>query len=315
MRLDEFDPTDNARDLGTGSGGFGGGGLGGGGGGGLGILFSLLPMLFGRKLGCGGILILAIAGFFLMNSGLFLGGGGGSQAVNPGATAGQTGSAGAGGSVPCDTPEELFACRVLKSTEGVWGQIFAQAGQRYQPPSINFFSRSAQSGCGAAQSAMGPFYCPSDNGVYLDTDFYAELSQRFGAAGDAAQAYVVAHEVGHHIQTVTGISDQVRTAQNRGGEAQSNALQVRMELQADCYAGVWAATARTPSGQPVMEAGDIEEAMRAAHAIGDDTLMQQAGQRPVESMFTHGSSEQRMQWLKRGLDTGDWRQCDTFRGA
>ena len=159
---------------------------------------------------------------------------------------------------------------------------------------------------------MGPFYCPADHSVYLDTAFFQELSQRFGAAGDAAQAYVIAHEVGHHVQTLTGISDQVRQAQSRANEAQSNALQVRMELQADCYAGVWAATARTPSGQPVIEPGDIEEAMRAAQAVGDDTLMRGAGQNPVESMFTHGSAEQRQHWLKRGLDTADMRQCDTF---
>ena len=303
MRLDEFDPSGNANDMGTG----GGGGFGGGGGGGgLGILFSLLPMLFGRKLGCGGIVLILVIGFFVMNSGIL-------SVGNVGSSGGQ--QAQSGGNVACDTAEEAFACKVLTSTEQVWGQVFSQAGQQYPAPSLKFFSRSGQSGCGAAQSAMGPFYCPADKSVYLDTDFFRELSQQFGAAGDAAQAYVIAHEVGHHIQTVTGISDQVRSAQRGANEAQANGLQVRMELQADCYAGVWAALARTPSGQPVLEPGDIEEAMRAANAIGDDTLMQQAGQRPVESMFTHGSSEQRMQWLQRGLQSGDWRQCDTFRGA
>ena len=159
---------------------------------------------------------------------------------------------------------------------------------------------------------MGPFYCPADRGIYLDTEFFNELRTQFGADGDAAQAYVIAHEVGHHIQTITGISDRVRQEQGRASEEQANAIQVRMELQADCYAGIWAATARTPSGQPVIEAGDVEEAMRAAHGIGDDTLMRQAGQAPVESMFTHGSSEQRMRWLRRGLESGDYRQCDTF---
>ncbi len=302
MRLDEFDPSDNARDLGeSSSGGFGGGG----GGGGLGILFSLLPMLFGRKLGCGGIILILVIGYFVLNSGMLSLGGAGT-----GGSAGQPTVAASGQA--CDTPEELFSCRVLKSTEVVWTQIFQAQGQQYPAPALDFYSRENQSGCGVAQSAMGPFYCPADHSVYLDTAFFQELSQRFGAAGDAAQAYVIAHEVGHHVQTLTGISDQVRQAQARGNEAQSNALQVRMELQADCYAGVWAATARTPSGQPVIEAGDIEEAMRAAQAVGDDTLMRQAGQNPVESMFTHGSAEQRQHWLQRGLQSGDMRQCNTF---
>lgn len=305
MRLDDFDPSQNARDLGSG----GGGGFGGGGGGsGIGgLLFSLLPMLLGRRLGCGTLAIIAVVGFFLMNSGI-LGSlmGGGTTAP-----AGQTEAAGSARA--CDTAEELFACRVLTSTEQVWAQQFQAQGQQYRAPSLNFFRRGAQSGCGAAQSAMGPFYCPADQGIYIDTDFFGELSQRFGAAGDAAQAYVIAHEVGHHIQTVTGVADQVRRAQAGTNEAGSNRLQVAMELQADCYAGVWAATARTPSGQPVMEPGDVEEAMQAAHAIGDDTLMRQAGQSPVESMFTHGTSAQRQQWLRRGLEGRDARQCNTFQ--
>ncbi len=180
---------------------------------------------------------------------------------------------------------------------------------------LNFFTDRNSSDCGAAQSAMGPFYCPADQGVYLDTSFFKELEQKFGAAGDAAQAYVIAHEVGHHIQTISGISNQVRQAQQRASQAEGNALQVRMELQADCYAGVWAARAKTAAGQPVMEAGDMEEAMRAANAIGDDTLMRSAGQRPVPESFTHGTSEQRMSWLRRGLQSGDPRQCNAFDTA
>jgi hypothetical protein len=313
MRLDEFDPDGNARDLGRGGGGFGGGFGGGGGlgGGGLNILFSLLPMLFGRRMGCGGILLIAVIGFIVLNSGVFTAGSLPSQQgqVQSG------GQSGAGGNQACDNEGELLACRVEVSTAQVWTRFFQEQGQQYRRPSLNFFTDGAQSGCGAAQSAMGPFYCPADQGIYIDVAFFNELTQRFGAAGDAAQAYVIAHEVGHHIQTLTGVSDQVRSAQRRASEAEGNGLQVRMELQADCYAGVWAATARTPSGQPVLEAGDIEEAMRAAHAIGDDTLMRGAGQRPIESMFTHGTSEQRMRWLRRGLETGDPRQCDTFRGA
>ena len=308
MRLDDFDPSRNTRDLGTsGGGGFNMGG-GGGGGGLFGILFALLPMLFRRKLGCGTIVL--IGGGLLLFS--MMAGGGGQMVASDSRTG--TGTPAASGGQACDTEAELFSCRVLTSTEQVWGQIFQREGEQYPAPTLNFYTRENQSGCGAAQSAMGPFYCPADQGIYLDTDFFNDLRTQYGAAGDAAQAYVIAHEVGHHIQTVTGISRQVRQAQSRASEAEANQWQVRMELQADCYAGVWAATARTPSGQPVIEPGDVEEAMTAAHAIGDDTLMRGAGRTPVESMFTHGSSEQRMRWLKRGLDTGDWRQCDTFNG-
>jgi predicted metalloprotease len=155
---------------------------------------------------------------------------------------------------------------------------------------------------------MGPFYCPADQGVYLDTSFYDELRQRFGAPGDFAQAYVIAHEVGHHVQALTGIADKVQSSQQRVSRTEGNALQVAMELQADCYAGVWAAANRDR-----MEPGDVEEGLRAAQAIGDDTLQKAAGQRPVPDSFTHGSSAQRQMWLKRGLDSGDPAQCDTFK--
>lgn len=303
MRLDDHDAGDNIRDLGRGGGG-GFGGIGGGGGSGLGgLLFGLLPMLLGRRLGCGTLLIIAVVGFFLMNSGMFSSGslapaGGGQQ------TSGQ--------GTACDTAEERLACNVFSSTNIVWAQVFQAQGSQYREPNLNFFTERNQSGCGAAQAAMGPFYCPADQGIYLDTSFFAELGQRFGASGDAAQAYVIAHEVGHHIQTITGVSDRVRQAQARSSQAEGNAMQVRMELQADCYAGVWAATARTRDGQPVMEPGDMEEAMQAANAIGDDTLMRSAGQRPVPESFTHGTSAQRMEWLRRGLQTGDPRQCNTL---
>ncbi|WP_260583387.1 neutral zinc metallopeptidase [Sphingopyxis sp. PET50] len=297
MRLDDYDPGDDIRDLGRGGGGFGGGGGGGMGG----LLIGLLPMLLGRKMGCGTLLLLGALAFFFFGGGMnLLSGGGGT--VDP-----QADSRG-GANVACDTQAERFACNVFGSTHQVWGSLISG----YRRPTLNFFTDSNTSGCGTAQAAMGPFYCPADQGVYLDTAFFSELASRFGAAGDAAQAYVVAHEVGHHIQTITGISDQVRRAQQRASQAEGNAYQVRMELQADCYAGVWAAKARTSDGQPVMEPGDMEEAMRAANAIGDDTLMRAAGQRPVPESFTHGSSEQRMTWLRRGLQTGDPRQCDTF---
>jgi uncharacterized protein len=300
MRLDDYDPGDDIRDLGRGA----GGGFGGGGGGGIGgLLIGLLPMLLGRKMGCGTLLVLGIAGYFLLSSGML-------NVAGPTGAPTQSGSTSAG-NVACDTAEERFACNVFGSTHQVWDSIV----QNYQRPTLNFFTDSNRSGCGAAQAAMGPFYCPADQGVYIDTSFFNELGQRFGAAGDAAQAYVIAHEVGHHIQTITGRSDQVRQAQSRASRAEGNALQVKMELEADCYAGVWAARARNRDGSQVIEPGDIEEAMRAANAIGDDTLMRSAGQRPVPESFTHGTSEQRMSWLRRGLQTGDPRQCNTFDAA
>lgn len=298
MRLDDYDPGDDIRDLGRG----GGGGFGGGGGGGLGgLLIGFLPMLLGRKMGCGTILLIGVAAFFLL--------GPGANMLSSGSgTADPAVDSRGGANVACDTESERFACNVFGSTHTVWEGLVSG----YRKPTLNFFTESNRSGCGAAQSAMGPFYCPADQGVYLDTSFFRELEQRFGAAGDAAQAYVIAHEVGHHIQTISGISDQVRRAQQRASQAEGNALQVRMELQADCYAGVWAARAKTSAGEPVMEPGDMEEAMRAANAIGDDTLMRSAGQRPVPESFTHGTSEQRMSWLRRGLQSGDPRQCDAF---
>lgn len=301
MRLDDYDPGDDIRDLGRGGGGFGGGGGGGGMGG---LLIGLLPMLLGRKMGCGTILILGALAFVFF-------GGGGQMLTGGGGTADPQADSRGGANVACDTAAEKFACNVFGSTHQVWGELVSG----YRRPTLNFFTEQNSSGCGAAQAAMGPFYCPADQGVYLDTAFFDELASRFGAAGDAAQAYVVAHEVGHHIQTITGISDKVRAAQQRSSQAEGNQYQVRMELQADCYAGVWANRARNSAGQPVMEPGDLEEAMRAANAIGDDTLMRSAGQRPVPESFTHGTSEQRMTWLRRGLQTGDPRQCDTFSAS
>jgi predicted metalloprotease len=310
LRLDDYNPGDDIRDLGRGGGGGGMGFGGGGGSGGLGILFSLLPMLFGRRLGCGGIALIVVLGLAFL---AFSGGGGGMMSSGVSGSAGSTSQgASAGGNVACDTAAERLACNVFGSTHQVWTAIFQQEGQQYRRPTLNFFTDQNQSGCGAAQSAMGPFYCPADQGVYLDTAFFDELATRFGAAGDAAQGYVIAHEVGHHIQVLTGISDQVNRQQARANEAQSNELQVRMELQADCYAGVWAALARTRDGQRVMEAGDAEEAARAAQSVGDDTLQQAAGQRPVPESFTHGTSAQRQRWLQRGLQSGDANQCDTF---
>lgn len=291
MRLDDLDPTEHARDLG--SGGSGGGGF---------PLLGLLPLFLGRGMGCGSI---ALIGIVVVGYLLFSGGGGflgstGGQGTSP--TAGQSGA-----SVCQQSPQRLEACRVMRSTEITWGEIFRQNGRRYQPATINFYAQGAQSGCGFASSAVGPFYCPRDNGVYLDTSFFNELERRFGAKGDFARDYVIAHEVGHHIQTLLGTSEDVNRRQQQLGEAEGNALSVRLELQADCFAGVWAARNRNR-----LEPGDIEEGMTAANAIGDDTLQEQAQGRVMPDKFTHGTSAQRMKWLRRGLETGDPARCDTF---
>jgi predicted metalloprotease len=195
---------------------------------------------------------------------------------------------------------------VLASTEDTWGKLL---GGRYEPTTLVAYSEAYQSGCGAAQSAMGPFYCPTDKKIYLDTEFFNELSRRFQAPGDFAQAYVIAHEVGHHVQDLTGRLAQASAAQARLSAKEGNAVQVQVELQADCYAGVWAANARDPQGRPVMEPGDFEEGMRAAEAIGDDTLQKQAQGRVVPDSFTHGSSAQRMEALQRGFKSGDPKAC------
>ena len=209
-----------------------------------------------------------------------------------------------------DDEHSQFMRVVLKSTEDVWGEIFRQSGQRYAPPVLVLFSDATQSACGVGQSAMGPFYCPRDQKVYLDLSFFRDLDQRFGAPGDFAQAYVVAHEVGHHVQTITGVSEQVGALQQRGGRQQANALSVRQELQADCFAGVWGHYA---SRQGLLEPGDAEEGLRAAAAIGDDRLQRETQGRVVPESFTHGSSQERVEWLRRGLEGGQLNACDTFQ--
>jgi uncharacterized protein len=224
--------------------------------------------------------------------------GGGNPAVQTGAPAGQSQLA--------PQTEQLLR-RVLGSTEDEWTAIFQAQGQTYRPTRMVAYSRNSTSGCGAAQAAMGPFYCPSDQSIYIDPTFFDELSTRFGAQGDFAQAYVIAHEVGHHIQNLTGVLDRAQQLQARASRAEGNQVQVRVELQADCYAGVWARR-----DQNLLEPGDIEEGMRAAEAIGDDTLQRQAQGRVVPESFTHGTSAQRMAWLRRGLQTGDPAACDTF---
>jgi predicted metalloprotease len=197
-------------------------------------------------------------------------------------------------------------------TLDTWTEIFRQNGETYQPPRLVLFEQATQSACGVGQSAMGPFYCPADRKVYLDLSFFHQLATRFGAPGDFAGAYVVAHEVGHHIQTLTGVSDQVMSQRQRMSERQANQLSVRQELQADCYAGVWGHFAQR---RGLLEPGDAEEGLQAAAAIGDDTLQRQGQGRVVPESFTHGSSEQRVEWLRRGMDSGNVMACDTFAGG
>ena len=202
-----------------------------------------------------------------------------------------------------------FASAVLGSTEDVWGQVLARGGSRYQPPVMVLFSGAVESACGFSSAAVGPFYCPLDNKLYLDLSFFDELERRFGAPGDFAQAYVIAHEVGHHVQNQLGIARKVQAAQQRASQEDANALSVRMELQADCLAGVWARHSR------LLEAGDAEEGLRAASAIGDDQLQRRSQGYTVPETWTHGSSAMRVRWLRRGLETGDIAQCDTFAAA
>jgi uncharacterized protein len=275
-----------------------GGGMGfGGGGNPLGCLIPLVASRFG----IGGVIVVVI-GYFLLSSlgGLgSLGGGGGSLVPSTQQTA-------PAGQSKLDPNTRHFMLQVLKSTEDVWTKLL---GGRYPPTTLVAYSESYQSGCGAAQSAMGPFYCPTDKKIYLDTEFFNELSQRFQAPGDFAQAYVIAHEVGHHVQDLMGRLDEAHNAQARSSETAGNAIQVKVELQADCYAGVWAANAKDPQGQPVMEQGDFEEGMRAAEAIGDDTLQKQSQGVVVPDSFTHGTSAQRMEALQRGYKSGDPNVC------
>ena len=211
--------------------------------------------------------------------------------------------------VPADDPQAEFVSVVLRDTEETWSEIFSERGADYPEPTLVLFTQATQSACGLGQSAMGPFYCPNDQQVYLDLSFFHDLETRFGAPGDFAQAYVVAHEVGHHVQTVTGISSRVQAARERGSEREANAMSVRMELQADCYAGVWGHYA---AQRGLLEPGDAEEGLRAAAAIGDDRIQRQTQGRVVPESFTHGSSEDRMRWLRRGLDSGRMDACDTF---
>jgi predicted metalloprotease len=213
-----------------------------------------------------------------------------------------------------ETPQETslreMTAVVLADTEETWSAILPQYGVQYVEPTLVLFDGLVASGCGTAESAMGPFYCPQDQKVYIDLSFYNDLSQRFGAPGDFAQAYVIAHEVGHHVQNIVGTAGKVRAAQQQAGKVQANDLSVRMELQADCYAGVWANHASR--SRQLLEAGDVEEGLNAASAIGDDRLQQMSQGRVVPDAFTHGSSEQRVRWFRQGMESGSLEACDTF---
>ena len=290
MRMDDQRESDNLEDR-RGSGMGGGGGL----------------RLGGGRLGIGTIAIALVASYFLGINPLtvlsMLSGGGGMPAIEQSAPEARR--------PPANDETALFVSKVLASTEDTWHQAFKANGRQYQEPKLVLFSGMTPTACGTGQSAMGPFYCPGDQKVYIDLSFFNDLKSRFHAPGEFAQAYVIAHEVGHHVQNLLGIADQVHKARQRVSEREANALSVRMELQADCLAGVWGK--HTDTMKQVLEPGDLEAALNAASAIGDDRLQQQAQGRIVPESFTHGSSEQRVRWFRRGFETGDMNQCNTFK--
>lgn len=252
--------------------------------------------------GIGIVVIALIAMFFGVDPRLILQGAG-----EPGGTPAQQQA------TPPDPAQDRlkdFVSVVLADTEDTWAEIFTRGNGRYEAPTLVLFTGAVQSACGRAGAAVGPFYCPGDRKVYIDLDFYRMLAQRFGAPGDFAQAYVIAHEVGHHVQNLLGISEKVHAASQRSTQERANQLSVRQELQADCFAGIWAHSANR--SRQILEAGDIEEGLTAAAAIGDDRLQQQGQGYVAPESFTHGSSEQRVRWFKRGLETGDLKACDSF---
>jgi uncharacterized protein len=256
--------------------------------------------MVGGGLGVGGVVIALVAYFLGFDPGTVLNM---AQQVSPPR---ETREAPKG--APADEMGQ-FVARILGSTEVVWGKIFKASGSEYRPPTLVLYDGQVRSTCGTAQAAMGPFYCPGDEKLYIDLSFFGDLQTRFHAPGDFAQAYVIAHEVGHHVQKQKGAFQKVDAARGRGSQADANQMSVRMELQADCYAGVWGHQAGTMNQ---LEAGDIAEALNAATAIGDDRLQKETQGRVAPESFTHGSSEQRVRWFKRGLDSGNPNDCDTF---
>jgi predicted metalloprotease len=321
VRLDQENPSDRVEDQrgrGFGRGGFGfpGGGrrivvpMGGREGFGLSTILLLVLIYFAAKLLFG----IDLADI-LTRGGVQIPGDqsgteytiprGDTDVTNPGDTGGGVGSR----EVNTDAGKD-FVARVLGSTERVWDEIFRKMGRQYQKPNLVLFSGYVQSACGMAQSAMGPFYCPLDQKVYIDLSFYQDMKSRLGASGDFAEAYVIAHEIGHHVQNLFGIAERVTKARMRSSEAEANQLSVRMELQADCFAGIWAKEA--DATKKILEQGDIEEGLNAAAAIGDDRLQKRSTGYVVPDAFTHGSSAQRVRWFKQGLQASDLRDCDTF---
>lgn len=295
MRLDNLDESQNVDDRRSQSGGGGGFSLGGGGG----------------KLGLGMTIVCFLAAWMLgINPSILIGG----AEILTGGSGGQQVSAPQPRSAPSagqNDADRQFLAKVLFSTEQVWSEILPQQMNiKYTKPPLVMFSRGTGSGCGSAQSAMGPFYCPVDKQVYIDTVFFQEMKQRLGGGGDFAYAYVIAHEVGHHVENLLGILPKVQQMQQQVGRKEANALSVRVELMADCLAGVWAH--HSEQKFRILEQGDIEEAMRTASAIGDDALQKQSQGYAVPDSFTHGSSDQRMQWFTQGFKTGQVRACDTF---
>jgi len=257
----------------------------------------------GSRMGIAGtIVVLLIGAYFGIDVSGFLGG----TTSLGGAPGQQTAQSGPN---TIDDDSEAFVATILGQTEDVWGRIFAASGQRYAPTTLVLYSGATGSACGGAQSAMGPFYCPGDARVYLDTDFFRVMQEQLRAGGDFANAYVIAHEVAHHVQDLLGTLGQVNAQRARVSESESNALSVRIELQADCYAGVWAHAA---AAELALTDADIREALTTAARIGDDALQRAAGRRPVPDSFTHGTSEQRQSWFFRGYRSGDPGQCDTF---
>ena len=283
----------------------GGGGAGGGG--------------MGRGVARGGIgvVLIAIVAMFLgVDPSMVLGllGGGGSSGPAPSPSISQSGPAPkstTASTAPAQDRGAKFVSVVLADTEDTWTGLFKQSGSQYRVPKLVLFRGSINSACGHAQAAMGPFYCPGDQKVYIDLSFFDDLQRRFKAPGDFAQAYVIAHEVGHHVQNLLGISDKVHAARQRVSETEYNKLSVRLELQADCLAGIWAHHANRT--RKILESGDVEEAMNAATAIGDDRLQQQSRGYVTPESFSHGTSAQRVRWFRKGLDSGQINQCNTFQ--
>jgi uncharacterized protein len=253
------------------------------------------------------IIVIIVLQFMGVDVGSLLGGGGGTDMTTSEPSGSQTTQA------PAANDESLvFVRKVLGETEDAWKGIFAAAGETYVEPKLVMFSGRVNSACGMASAATGPFYCPSDQKVYLDTAFFEEMRSRFEAAGDFAQAYVISHEVGHHVQNLTGVLPRFNQQRRSMSESEANAMSVRVELQADCYAGIWG---RYTDQKGILEQGDIDEALNAAHQIGDDTLQKRQQGYVVPDSFTHGSSEQRAKWFRRGFDTGKVSACDTFSGG